>query len=206
MSIRWPEAVLRGRKLTVYSALASKSPVWNPVIGHLLKDFNAVSKKHGLGLQLTAAGQAPKEDGGADIAINTATGKISLIFPGADPVAEQFDASRLHGRTLLLSRRGRMLKVFVFLPAKPLINTPSGQRPVGAKVLTLIALHELVHACGLEDEDHGPSGLFQASPSVDFGDTAISDRARVQPKLDRYMPPYVLDDDTVEALKNLWTP
>lgn len=207
MSIPWPTAVIRGRKLTVYSALASKSPVWNHVIGRLLDEFNAVSKKHSLGVKLAASAQAPKEGGGADVAINTALDKISVSFPGADPVAETFDGTRLHGRTLLMSRRGTMLKAFVFLPAKPQINTPSGQRLVGPKVLTLIALHELVHACGLEDGDHAGSGLFQGYPAAEPGDTPIGDKVRVQQTVyHRYMPPYVLDESTVKALQSLWTP
>lgn len=94
----------------------------------------------------------------------------------------------------------------MFLPAHPKISTPSAWRPVGPKVLTLIAVHELLHACGLEDGDHVPSGLFQASPSVDYGDTAIADRTRVQPGVDRFMPPFVLDDVSVQTLKSLWTP
>lgn len=207
MSISWPSTVTSGRKLTVYSAFAAKSPVWNHVLGRLLDEFNAVSKKYALGVKLAASAQPPKEGGGADIAINTAVDKISVSFPGADPVAETFDGSRLHGRTLLLSRRGRMLKAYVFLPATPQINTPSGQRLVGPKVLTLIALHELIHACGLEDGDHGGSGVFQPYPATEPGDTAIGDKARVQPTVyHRYMPPYVLDESTVDALKSLWTP
>jgi hypothetical protein len=205
MSIPWPPATVKGRKLTVYSALARRNPVWNHVLGHALGDFNALSKKHGLGIQLKPADRPPKEGGGADIAINTGDGKVSVSFPGADPQTETFDGKHMHGSTLLLSRRGVMLKAFIFLPAQPQVNTPAGLRLVGSKVLTLIAVHELIHACGLENGDHGTSGVFQPTPFVAPGDTAVGDMARVKPTIDRYMPPYELDEATVSALKSIWT-
>jgi hypothetical protein len=205
MSIPWPPATTRGRKLTVYSTLARRSPVWNHVLGHALADFNALSKKSGLGIQLKPSDQPPRDGGGADIAINTGDGKVSVSFPGADPESDTFDGKRMHGSTLLLSRQGVMLKAFIFLPAHPEVNTPSGPRLVGSKVLTLIAVHELIHACGLENGDHGKAGVFQPTPFVAPGDTAAGDMPRVQPTVDRYMPPYELDDQTVNALKSIWT-
>jgi hypothetical protein len=205
MSIPWPPAIIRGRKLTVYSALARRSPVWNHVLAHALGEFNALSKKHGLGVQLKPSDQAPRDGGGADIAINTGDGKVSVSFPGADPVANTFDGKRMHGSTLLLSRRGVMAKAFIFLPARPEVNTPSGPRLVGSKVLTLIAVHELLHACGLENRDHGKAGVFQPTPFVMPGDTASGDMPRIQPTVDRYMPPYELDDATVKAFQSIWT-
>lgn len=206
MSIPWSPAIIKGRTLTVFSAPAARSPVWNQVIGHLLKEFNALSKKHGLGITLKASAQAPKDGGGADIAINTGDGKVSVAFSGVDPQAKTFDGKRMHGATLLLSRRDVMIKAFVFLPARPEVNTPSKPRLVGPKILTLIALHELLHACGLENSDHGGSGVFQPSPMVNIGDTPLGDLASVEPTASgKPMPPYVLDESTVKALKSIWT-
>ena len=205
MSIPWPPSTIRGRTLTVFSALARRNPVWNHVLGHALADFNALSRKHGLGIQLKPSDRPPRDGGGADVAINTGDGKVSVSFPGADPISNTFDGNRMHGSTLLLSRRGVMVKAFVFLPARPQVNTPAGLRLVGSKVLTLIAVHELIHACGLDNGDHGKAGVFQPTPFVAPGDTAGGDMPRVQPTVDRYMPPYELDEPTVKALKSLWS-
>jgi hypothetical protein len=205
MSIPWPPAIVKSRKLSVYSVLARRSPVWNHVLANALGEFNALSKKHDLGVQLKPSDQAPRDGGGADIAINTGDGKVSVSFPGADPVSNTFDGRRMHGSTLLLSRHGVMVKAFIFLPAHPEVNTPSGPRLVGSKVLTLIAVHELVHACGLDNGDHGKAGVFQPTPFVTPGDTASGDMPRIQPTVDRYMPPYELDDPTVKALRSIWT-
>jgi hypothetical protein len=175
------------------------------VLGHLLKEFNAVSKAHKLPIRMKASTQPPKEGAGADVAINIATDKINLTFPGLDPISETFGATQKHGRTLLLDRRNELLKAFVYLPATPQVNTPSGMRAVGPKVLTVIALHELLHACALENRDHGDSGLFQANPPVNPGDRPIQDTVSVKPNAYGAMPPYKIDDATVQTLIDRWT-
>ena len=93
----------------------------------------------------------------------------------------------------------------MYLPATPKINTPKALRAVGSKVLTVIALHELLHACGLENSDHGDSGLFQSNPPVNSGDTPIQDAVSVRPNVGGVMPPYVIDDATVQTLLDRWT-
>lgn len=207
MPIHWPEATVRGRDLTVFVAPgASRSTVWINVLGHLIREFNNVTKAHKLPMRLKASTQAPKEGAGADVAINIATDKINLTFPGHDPIAETFSATRKHGRTLLFDRKNVLLKAFVYLPATPQVNTPAGMRAVGPKVLTVIALHELLHACGLEDGDHGDSGLFQANPPIIPGERAIQDAVGVRPNVYGAMPPYIIDDATVQTLTDRWTP
>ena len=186
--------------------MPAEARVWISVLGHLLKKFDEVSKANKLPIRLTKSDQPPKEGGGADVAINIATDKINLTFADHDPIAETFSGTRLHGRTLLFDRRSELLKAFVYLPATPQINTPNGMRAVGPKVLTVIALHELLHACGLEDGDHGGSGLFQANPSIILGDRAIQDAVSVSAKVYTAMPPYVIDAATIQTLTDRWTP
>jgi hypothetical protein len=66
----------------------------------------------------------------------------------------------------------------------------------------VIAAHELLHACGLEDADHS-SDLFQASPRVNPGDGAAGDKVLIGmgPKS---MPPLLLDGVTAKNIKDLW--
>lgn len=208
MPLHWPAATVRGRQLTVYVfPAASRSTVWMNVLGHLLKEFNAVAKAHKLPMRMTASTQPPKDGSGADIGINIATDKISLTFPRHDPITETFDAKRKHGRTLLIhEKNNEMVKAFVYLPATPQILPPTGGwRVVGPKVLTLIALHELLHACALDDGDHGDFGLFHGNPSVNPDGRGTGDTVTLRNNQGA-MPPYVIDDETVTTLLDRWTP
>ena len=71
--------------------------------------------------------------------------------------------------------------------------------------MKVIAVHELVHACGLADADHSTDDLFQANPQVDPGDAAQGDRVRVETGgRMRWMPPLVLSGSTVRRIRTLW--
>ena len=69
--------------------------------------------------------------------------------------------------------------------------------------MKLIAAHELLHACGLENSEHTSDDLFQGTPRVDAGDTPKGDRVLIGtgPKL---MPPLVLGGSTAKNMKELW--
>ena len=69
--------------------------------------------------------------------------------------------------------------------------------------MKVIATHELLHACGLDDADHS-SDLFQANPRVNPGDNAAGDKVLIGtgPKS---MPPLVLDGATAKKIQDLWT-
>ena len=134
----------------------------------------------------------------------TANGPISAAYDGETQTG-QFDGGRLHGLTLLFARvPGNVLeKAFIYLPSEPKVNTPKGQRPVGAGVMKVIAAHELLHACGLENADHA-SDLFQANPRVDAGNIAMQDKVLIGTG-PRNMPPLHLDGATAKNIKDLWS-
>ena len=94
-------------------------------------------------------------------------------------------------------------KAFIYLPRQPRINTPGGLRPAGAGVMKVIAAHELLHACGLENSDHSSDDLFQGTPRVDAGDKARDDKVLIGtgPKA---MPPLFLGGSTAKSIKDLW--
>ncbi len=205
MAIPWTQPIKRNRQLAIYWTPSTKNPDWGAVMGRAIKEFSTLSKKHSLGIRLISSSQPPKDEGGADVSVNVATAKISLNFAGTT-VSESFNERSMHGRTFQFSRDGAIFKAFIFLPSYPQINTPTKPRLVGPHILTLIALHELLHACGLEDSDHSPTGVFQANPSVDLGDTAAGDKARTQSTAQNsWMPPFMLSEVTARNLKSLWT-
>jgi hypothetical protein len=205
MSIAWIDAVKRTGKLTVYVEPDVAKSAFGSVVDGAIKAFNTLSTHHDLGVKLAKSTAAPEDSGGgADVKVAVANGPISFTYDKVDHKV-QLIGTRLHGRTSQIARQGLMEKAFVFLPANPLISSPAAVRGAGRNVKELILLHELVHATGLEDSDHGNDDLFQANPNVEAGDSPAQDKVVINFKgKSKYMPPYVLSDSTVNDIKGLW--
>ena len=112
----------------------------------------------------------------------------------------------LQGSTRLISRpNGPIEKAFMFLPSQPMINTPRGQRATGGGVMKVIAFHELIHGCGLHNNDHTPDDVFNGFPSADPGRTAAQDRIQITVNGQyRFMPPILFSAITAGKIGPLW--
>jgi hypothetical protein len=198
MGTSWISSVKQRRSLSLYVTAAG---IWTDVLREAIADFNRLR----VGVTLRTSGDAPTDGGGADVAVSSGDGSIRASYGGATD-SGSFDGSTLHGKTLLFSGGGGIEKAFVFLPARPLINTPQGQRAVGSGVMKVIAAHEFVHACGLSNADHSNDDLFMGYPSVDYGSASAQDRVTVSAggRTIR-MPPLVLSRATVSKIGGLWT-
>jgi hypothetical protein len=205
MAIAWVESVRDTGELTVFTGKSISNTPWANVLPAAVKEFNVFNKSFGLGISLRTVSDPPTDTGGANVKIEAASGSISAAWSGSSK-AENFNGKSLHGRTFQFHYENSGLeKAFVFLPLEPHINTPKGQRLVGTGVMRLIAVHEFVHACGLEDSDHVAGGLFEGNPSVDYGKTADLDRVIASAGgTTRKMPPLVLGEKTIERIKLLW--
>ena len=203
MAISWIDRIRQKKQLAVYASALGGT--WTTLFPQALREFNALAHRYGLGVTLTASRVTPANSGGADVAVSTASGAVSASYGGTQE-SGSFDGNRMHGLTLLFSRDDSLEKAFIFLPIRPQVNTPQGVRAVGASVMTLIAVHELVHACGLENSDHSADDLFQANPQVDPGSQPGGDRViiNLRGKMS-FMPPLVLSSLTVGRLKSLWS-
>ncbi len=204
MATAWTDGVKGSKQLKVFAGSSVRGQ-WATVVGEALSAFNTLSRHHGLGVTLVRATAAPTDSGGADVAIAIASGAVSASWGGTTDNGN-FDGTRMHGLTLQFATDAGIAKAFVFLPERPQVNTPAGVRPVGVNVMKLIAVHELVHACGLDNSDHSTDDLFQANPQVDPGDRPAQDRIRIgtgSPM--RWMPPLVLGGGTVRTIKRLWS-
>jgi hypothetical protein len=197
--IPWTDSVKTTGKLTIYIGALAGS--WGHAFRQAMQEFNNLASAHKLGVTITEPKNADKD--AVNLTVQTANGPVSASYDGQTR-SEQFDGGRIHGQTLLFWRDpGNVVeKGFIYLPDQPLVNTPSGQRPVGAGVMKVIGAHELLHACGLDNGDHS-TDLFQANPQVDYGNTAASDRILIG-KGPKGMPPLVLDGATAKKIRDLW--
>ncbi len=201
--IPWTDGVRQSGKLSIY--LGSLAGEWGHVFRAALHDFNVLSAAHKLGVAIAESKHAPDGESGANVSVQSADGAISATY-GGESRSKDFDGNRLHGLTMLFSRQpeNQVEKAFIYLPSKPRVNTPRGLRPAGAGVMKVIATHELLHACGLENSDHSTGDIFQGTPRVDAGDSAPGDKVLIGtgPKK---MPPVYLGGDTAKRIKELWT-
>jgi hypothetical protein len=198
--ISWTSGIRQSGSLTIY--IAALAGNWAHVFREAMHEFNVLSSAHKLGVVIRESKLPPEHAEGANVSVQTANGAISASYDGTSR-SETFDGGRLHGLTLLFSRDRVLERASIYLPSQPKVNTPAGLRPVGAGVMKLIAAHELLHACGLENSDHSSDDLFQGMPRVDAGDTPKGDRVLIGtgPKL---MPPLYLGGGTAKNIKELW--
>lgn len=199
----WIASIKKKGQLAVFAKPSLKSAAWASVYPDAVKEFNTLSKKNRLGVVLTVSALPAASKGGADIEIDALNGKIAFSYGGA-PVSELFDGSKKHGRTFGFSTTAGTEKAYVFLPLQPTLLPPSGGwRAAGPNILKAIAVHELIHACGLED--HSKDDLFYGMPTVDPGTTPAGDRLEITGRSPRVLiPPFVLSAGTVKRIRAIW--
>ncbi len=200
VAIPWTDSVKQKGQLSIYVGVLSGA--WATVFGQALREFNTLSRAHKLGVTVTESDDAPTDSGGADVSVDTADGTISRTY-ARTTMSKPFNGKGLHGGTLLFSIEGFLEKAFIYLPSQPTMT--GGSRVVGANVMKVIAVHELCHACGLENRDHTTDDLFQGSPAVMYGATAAQDKmVIVSQRNSRVMPPLILGGATSARIKDLW--
>lgn len=193
----WTRPIRDGGVLRVHATPSVARGSWRAVFDQALQEFNRLSGAKGLGVRLE---RAPADDG-AQVLVEAASRTIDREYEGV-PIRHSFSGSALHGYTALVSRDGKIERAFVFLPSTPQVNTPRGPREAGPGVKLVIAVHELVHACGLTNAEHSNDDLFMGFPNVDAGTRPQGDRVRVSHSV--VMPPLVLSTGTANRIRTLW--
>jgi hypothetical protein len=199
--ILWNNTIKQSGKLNVY--LGSLAGKWAHVFREVLHEFNVLSSAHKLGVKVVESKRPPEDESGAEVGVQAVASTIKVAW-GGESKSEDFDGNRLHGRTLLFSREQQLERAFIFVPGTPQVSLPGGFRAAGPGIMKVIGVHELFHACGLENDDHTRDDLFQGTPRVNAGDTAAGDKILigVGPKS---MPPLYLSGATAKSIKDLWT-
>jgi hypothetical protein len=202
----WRNRVLSTHQLTVFPDSSVTGGAWNTVFTDALQEFNLLSSSLNLGVTFVDARSTtpptgpPDSNGvdGADVLFQAVNGPITFILQGSpllDPkTGKPFELSGdgLHGLTLTpafnFPQEGgvRIVKAIVSVPLTP-VGGPK-RRPAGKPVMKFIAVHELVHATGLDNDAHSPESIPDVfcGPPISFpnfepGKTADDDRLELKP-------------------------
>jgi hypothetical protein len=203
MAHSWIPSVRSGGQLTIYMASSIAGTAWENVFRQGVNDFNVLARGHNLGVSFVWSEDAPTDSGGgAAVKVESADGPITFTYAGTE-FSRTLSGSQMHGATFQIRRDAGIEKAFIYVPTQPLINTPRGQRPVGDGVKKVIAVHELVHAGGLENSDHTQDDVFQGTPQVDYGQSPARDRVPIG--RGRFMPPIVMGATTIQRIRQNWT-
>lgn len=200
MATPWVDTVRSTGQLSVSFHSTMSTSAWRSVTQPAVDEFNRLSQQHRLGVRLRVV-----SEGTANVIVNIADGSASFSSEG-DTHTVSVAGRALHGHTSLLSRSGRVFQCYVFLPSDPQINTPSGLRPVGDGVKTVIAVHEFIHCCGLTNSEHSSDDIFTGNPSVDYGATPDRDVVEISAAGQgrRTAPPLFLRTSTINRVRGLW--
>lgn len=196
MARPWAKNVKDAKQLTVYSELSGGK--WVNLFTGALRSFNDLK----LPVRMTKA----KDKESANVIMKVSTGMASHDYGGASR-SRAFNATGLHGYTMLFhTANGPIEKAAVFLPGSPrsgpvFIKGKAIYHNATPDMMRVIAVHELIHACGLEDGDHADDGLFYFPLAASGNGKLIVPETG---KDKRRMPPLFLAASTVSKISTLW--
>jgi hypothetical protein len=205
MDIPWLKNVKNTRQLSVFPG-RSLTASWARVFGSALQEFNKLSSAHGLGVTLTQSATPPTAAlTGANVQFEATNGAVTFdSFVG--PVTVSLSGSGTAGRTVSVGSpsSGRLGQSFVCVPTTPHVFAPGGKlREAGDPIKLVIAVHELIHACGLDEHTSlSDPDLFVAVLS----DVPDNDPAKDQEDVGsgKKVPPLFLSKQTVARIQLLW--
>jgi hypothetical protein len=185
MKFPWIQSVRDTNKLTVFNGINAGH--WVNVFSFALHTFNKIS---GLKMQMVPS----KDEDSANVVMKLSEGNATYPWGGnSDPIV--FVGTAAHGKTRLFRNESdEVIKAVTFLPAKPADDH--------IHVLQHIAIHELVHACGIDNgaknEEHDSDGVFITLPNIANGKTYSTPATKK-------MPPFFFGSKTKTSLSTYWS-
>ena len=218
------------KQLTVF-ATANVTGRWRKAFDDALAEFKKLSTKHGLGVDVVSpqnvAAPDPNGEGGAEVQFDVGEGDLQYTAFGTTYEIKNFSGTSLHGATKILYRQfgdqpKRIRRAFIFVPKTPMIDASikvgpdkfkQVAREAGHGIKMFIALHELIHACGLDNSDHtrfGPGAdVLIDHPQTFSGpfDKPDDDKLLLHlahPKPNVFSPPVFLTKTTADKIIANW--
>jgi hypothetical protein len=216
MPFEWEPQIKQSKQPSVCAAQTFLSAAeWGGAIfKKTLDEFNRLANVHKLGFKLVESTTPPDPQGtrgvGADVLMDVSTGTHKFKFKtqaGPEHTGKlPATANDIHGATHPLRQGGAIIRAFVFVPATPRVGG-STSRVVSEDLRVYVALHELLHACGLDDTDpgHNPNNnpdIFMTGASVSSGSNPQNDRIDLGSR--KFVPPHFLSTRTADLLRTNW--
>ena len=173
----WLSRVKTSGKLKVYNGISIGK--WAGVFQPALASFNKNSR-------LTVKMVEEKDKDQADIVMQLSSGNSCFVYDKT-PYPVVFDGTLAHGKTKTFARDGFIEKAAIFLPNEP--------KESHVNVLKFVAVHELIHACGLVEHDKH-DGVFIDLPNIANGQIWASAGSKK-------MPPLFFAKKTIARLKEV---
>ncbi len=223
----WLDAIKETGQLTIGFDDSLGTAGWDRVFRSAILEFNKLSTSHRLGVTFVRA----EDPRAANVEAWASKGDFEFEYPPQIPKRTvRFDGASVHGlcKPLLTTVRDRarveqykLMKAFIYVPATPLTDRHVKSRVVGDPVKLVIAVHEMIHACGVvDDKEHSVDDIF-SWPQLRVGNQASEDRLATlggtitfpgkpgEPPRTGHstvdMPPLFLKSETATKVRNLWT-
>jgi hypothetical protein len=225
--VPWVDGIKQAGQLTIGFDASLARAGWDGVFRNAITEFNKLSTTHNLGVTFVQT----QDLQAANVEARAARGDFEFEYP--PHIAKKkitFDGATVHGlcKPVMSQTRNRrtrtdevrLMKAFIYVPAAPLTDKNAKGRVVGDPVKLVIAVHEMIHACGLvENDEHSVDDIF-SWPQLHVGNQPNDDRLATlggtvtfpgkpgQPPRTGHstidMPPLFLKAETATKVRDLW--
>lgn len=207
MASPWEDSIRKSKQLTICPGAGIANSSWAAILPEAVKDFNALSAANKLGVTFVQSSTPPDPSGpaGADVLFEAASGTVKFVSFGTN-FSLTVDGLALIGHTrqvkTVFGTVEKIAKAFIFVPATPQGGSGKNKREVGPGVKLVMAVHEMIHACGLTNADHGTDDVFFGSPQLRMGSKAADDK--IEASSTAIMPPTVMSAATAKLIQSVW--
>ena len=206
------DAAIRNQQIKDLGVFAGpalkKAPAWGPkLFRRILDEFNRLSSSHQLGVFLSESLLKT-----ADVTIEVSSGTHQFTERDGTQHTGSLPSTGLDlmGITHQVVQVGEIQQAFTFLPIRPSIQG-AGSRGIGTGAKLALALHEVLHAVGLDESDPGHStglddpDIFMTNAQFEghFPPDGIpGDRFNLG--FGRFAPPLFITARTAGLVRSIW--